>query len=53
MFIACLSSDDDVFMEDENEKIEYVLNDSGIIYFGDKDSIQEMGWNFGQVRTSF
>lgn len=42
------ATDDDVFMEDENEKIEYVLNDSGIIYFGDKDSIQEMGWNFGQ-----
>ncbi|XP_040186220.1 protein-glutamine gamma-glutamyltransferase E-like [Rana temporaria] len=42
------ATDDVVFMEDENERQEYVLNDSGIIYYGDKDSIQEMGWSFGQ-----
>ncbi|XP_068120095.1 protein-glutamine gamma-glutamyltransferase E-like [Hyperolius riggenbachi] len=42
------ATDDVVYMEDENEKLEYVLNDSGIIYFGQKDSIKPMGWNFGQ-----
>ncbi|CAH2302351.1 -glutamine gamma-glutamyltransferase 6-like [Pelobates cultripes] len=40
--------DDDVFMEDENERQEYVLNDSGTIYFGLEDYIMEEPWNFGQ-----
>ncbi|XP_072259866.1 protein-glutamine gamma-glutamyltransferase E-like [Pyxicephalus adspersus] len=42
------ATDDVVFMEDENEKLEYVLNDTGIIFYGQKDFIKRMGWNFGQ-----
>ncbi|KAM3922471.1 protein-glutamine gamma-glutamyltransferase E-like [Leptodactylus fuscus] len=42
------AKDDDVYMEDENDKLEYVLNDSGIIYFGLEDYISKMGWNYGQ-----
>ncbi|XP_040293042.1 protein-glutamine gamma-glutamyltransferase E-like [Bufo bufo] len=42
------AKDDVVYMEDENERLEYVLNDSGIIYCGLKDYIDEIGWNYGQ-----
>ncbi|XP_053309709.1 uncharacterized protein LOC128471755 [Spea bombifrons] len=40
--------DDAVFMEDESERQEYVLNDSGIMYFGHEEFIENEGWNFGQ-----
>ncbi|XP_075701694.1 protein-glutamine gamma-glutamyltransferase E-like [Rhinoderma darwinii] len=42
------AKDDVVYMDDENERLEYVLNDSGIIYYGTVDYIEEMGWNYGQ-----
>ncbi|XP_063816602.1 protein-glutamine gamma-glutamyltransferase E-like [Pseudophryne corroboree] len=42
------ATDDNVFMEDENERLEYVLNDNGVIFYGLLDSIKPMGWNFGQ-----
>ncbi|KAM4622714.1 protein-glutamine gamma-glutamyltransferase 6-like [Discoglossus pictus] len=40
--------DDVVYMEDENEREEYVLNDSGIMYYGHEEYISKQGWNFGQ-----
>ncbi|KAM8945858.1 protein-glutamine gamma-glutamyltransferase 6-like [Pelodytes ibericus] len=40
--------DDVVYLDDENERQEYVLNDSGIIYFGLEEWISEQGWDFGQ-----
>ncbi|XP_071968155.1 protein-glutamine gamma-glutamyltransferase E-like [Engystomops pustulosus] len=40
--------DDVVYMKEENERLEYVLNDSGIIYYGVKERIQEAAWNYGQ-----
>ncbi|KAM7038148.1 uncharacterized protein M8220_010277 [Acridotheres tristis] len=40
--------DDDVYMADEKERQEYVLNDSGIIFQGVEKDIEEEAWNYGQ-----
>ncbi|KAM6169267.1 protein-glutamine gamma-glutamyltransferase 4-like [Rhynchocyon petersi] len=43
--------EDAVFMPNEEERTEYILNDSGYVYMGDFRSIQEKPWNFGQVSS--
>uniref|UniRef100_A0A4X1SJ08 protein-glutamine gamma-glutamyltransferase n=1 Tax=Sus scrofa TaxID=9823 RepID=A0A4X1SJ08_PIG len=40
--------EDDVFLASEEERQEYVLNDSGIIFRGVEKHIRAQGWNFGQ-----
>uniref|UniRef100_A0A6J0TAC9 Coagulation factor XIII A chain n=1 Tax=Pogona vitticeps TaxID=103695 RepID=A0A6J0TAC9_9SAUR len=40
--------EDDVFLDDEKERQEYVLNDLGVIYYGDPESIKTRSWNYGQ-----
>ncbi|XP_027750759.1 protein-glutamine gamma-glutamyltransferase 6-like [Empidonax traillii] len=40
--------DDDVYMANEKERQEYVLNDSGIIFQGLEKDIQQEAWNYGQ-----
>ncbi|XP_053549261.1 protein-glutamine gamma-glutamyltransferase 5-like [Bombina bombina] len=40
--------DDDVFLDDEVQRQEYVMNEHGILYQGSKDFIQSQPWNFGQ-----
>ncbi|XP_060077069.1 protein-glutamine gamma-glutamyltransferase K-like [Ylistrum balloti] len=40
--------EDTVYLDDEGLKTEYVLNDSGKIYFGSKYRIRPRAWNFGQ-----
>ncbi|XP_072206173.1 protein-glutamine gamma-glutamyltransferase 6-like [Excalfactoria chinensis] len=39
---------DDVYMANEEERQEYVLNDSGIIFQGKEKYIQQEAWNYGQ-----
>ncbi|XP_071417458.1 protein-glutamine gamma-glutamyltransferase 4 [Pithys albifrons albifrons] len=40
--------DDAVFMPDEAQRKEYVLNDTGYIYVGSAYNIYDRPWNFGQ-----
>ncbi|XP_048464327.1 protein-glutamine gamma-glutamyltransferase 2-like [Rhincodon typus] len=40
--------DDTVFLDVENQRQEYVLNDQGLLFQGAKDQISAMAWNFGQ-----
>ncbi|KFQ74496.1 Protein-glutamine gamma-glutamyltransferase E, partial [Phoenicopterus ruber ruber] len=44
------SSGDDVFMPNKAECEEYVLEEFGIIYAGNKNHINSFGWNFGQFQ---
>ncbi|XP_074965325.1 protein-glutamine gamma-glutamyltransferase E-like [Phalacrocorax aristotelis] len=44
------SSGDDVFMPNKAECEEYVLEEFGIIYAGNKNRISSFGWNFGQFQ---
>ncbi|XP_073534258.1 protein-glutamine gamma-glutamyltransferase 4 [Phyllobates terribilis] len=40
--------DDNVYMPNEDERKEYVLNDTGYIYVGSQTNIKARPWNFGQ-----
>ncbi|XP_054571537.1 protein 4.2 isoform X1 [Eptesicus fuscus] len=40
--------EDAVFLENEAQRWEYVLNQNGLIYLGTADCIQEESWDFGQ-----
>ncbi|CAJ1085983.1 coagulation factor XIII A chain [Xyrichtys novacula] len=42
------AKDDAVFLDDETERQECVLNEMGIIYHGAFDDIAERTWNYGQ-----
>ncbi|XP_053572579.1 protein-glutamine gamma-glutamyltransferase E-like [Bombina bombina] len=44
--------DDDVYMANEDERREYVLNDHGIIYMGNEKYIANLAWNFGQFENN-
>ncbi|XP_065150830.2 coagulation factor XIII A chain-like [Paramisgurnus dabryanus] len=39
---------DQVYMEKDEDRQEYVLNDVGIIYNGDYDNVTSRSWNYGQ-----
>uniref|UniRef100_A0A8C4Q815 protein-glutamine gamma-glutamyltransferase n=1 Tax=Eptatretus burgeri TaxID=7764 RepID=A0A8C4Q815_EPTBU len=40
--------DDTVYMEGEDEKKEYILNETGKLYIGSSNDISSRSWNFGQ-----
>ncbi|MEQ2309953.1 hypothetical protein AMECASPLE_003872 [Ameca splendens] len=42
------AADDAVFLYDEEERQECVMNEMGIIYHGAYDDISERNWNYGQ-----
>lgn len=39
-------------MENNEDRVEYVLTQQGLIYQGSKDYIISIPWNFGQVSCS-
>ncbi|XP_058031258.1 coagulation factor XIII A chain [Ahaetulla prasina] len=40
--------EDAVFMDEEEERKEYVLNDLGVIFYGSPENIRSRSWNYGQ-----
>ncbi|XP_044150376.1 protein-glutamine gamma-glutamyltransferase 4 isoform X1 [Bufo gargarizans] len=44
--------DDNVYMPNEDERTEYVLNDTGYIYVGSQSNIKARPWNFGQYEEN-
>uniref|UniRef100_A0A7N9AWJ8 protein-glutamine gamma-glutamyltransferase n=1 Tax=Mastacembelus armatus TaxID=205130 RepID=A0A7N9AWJ8_9TELE len=42
------AGDDAVFLDDEEERTECVMNEMGIIYHGAYEDIAERNWNYGQ-----
>ncbi|KAG9479290.1 hypothetical protein GDO78_012781 [Eleutherodactylus coqui] len=40
--------EDAVYMDDEQEREEYVMNDSGVIFHGDVSNIKKRSWGYGQ-----
>lgn len=52
MTALILSPDDWVYLPNEAERQEYVMNEQGIVYKGVDEYITNMSWDFGQVRTA-
>ncbi|XP_061122232.1 coagulation factor XIII A chain-like [Syngnathus typhle] len=44
----CWNSEDSVYYPDEQGRLEYVLNDTGAIYMGSKDTLLSRDWVYGQ-----
>ncbi|XP_032105931.1 coagulation factor XIII A chain isoform X1 [Sapajus apella] len=44
--------DDAVYLDDEKEREEYVLNDIGVIFYGEVNDIKTRSWSYGQFEDS-
>ncbi|XP_075205904.1 protein-glutamine gamma-glutamyltransferase E-like [Anomaloglossus baeobatrachus] len=44
--------DDEVYLANEEERKEYVLNDHGVIFMGNDKFISSIGWNYGQFENN-
>ncbi|KAG8446606.1 hypothetical protein GDO86_014162 [Hymenochirus boettgeri] len=44
--------DDEVYLANEEERNEYVLNDNGIVFIGSEKHITNLAWNFGQFENN-
>uniref|UniRef100_UPI000E55F0E0 coagulation factor XIII A chain-like n=1 Tax=Urocitellus parryii TaxID=9999 RepID=UPI000E55F0E0 len=40
--------EDAVYLDNEKEREEYVLNDIGVIFYGDFNDIKSRSWSYGQ-----
>lgn len=38
-----------MYLDNEKEREEYVLNDIGVIFYGDFNDIKSRSWSYGQV----
>lgn len=38
-----------MYLDDDKEREEYVLNDIGVIFYGDFNDIKTRSWSYGQV----
>ncbi|XP_030170768.1 coagulation factor XIII A chain isoform X2 [Lynx canadensis] len=43
--------EDAVYLDDDKEREEYVLNDIGVIFYGDFNDIKTRSWSYGQVNA--
>lgn len=50
LFPARFSPEDAVFLRNETQRREYLLNQNGFVYLGTANCIQAEPWDFGQVR---
>lgn len=46
---VCVLADDAVYLPDETQLQEYLMNEDGIIYSGTAEYISSISWNYGQV----
>ncbi|XP_075701692.1 protein-glutamine gamma-glutamyltransferase E-like [Rhinoderma darwinii] len=44
--------DDEVYMANEEERKEYILNDHGVIFMGNDKHFAGIGWNYGQFENN-
>ncbi|KAM4032377.1 protein-glutamine gamma-glutamyltransferase E-like [Anomaloglossus baeobatrachus] len=44
--------DDEVYMNSDSERAEYVLNDVGLYWFGNANSFDSRRWNYGQFEEN-
>ncbi|XP_077876627.1 coagulation factor XIII A chain isoform X2 [Ictidomys tridecemlineatus] len=43
--------EDAVYLDNEKEREEYVLNDIGVIFYGDFNDIKSRSWSYGQINA--
>ena len=53
LFFGTQYIDDGVYMADEVKRQEYVMNETGLYFYGSKYRIGSSPWNFGQVSMFF